>query len=202
MFVLALASRHQSSLSRAVADCGRFAALVGSVASCRHRLVRHNADEKGPAPKAITHQASRSAIWCRPELAEIGALDVSEVQRVLEIHEINWLCEVTEKASGGRRRHSSHSRSGNAARFDLAGGFEVFPGIPNPGADRDAIAMRSKRGICRKSMVLAKTPQRGRSASTLSATRPGWRVALAQATGSLYLDSLGQKRLLSSLARV
>ena len=83
MFVLALASRHQSSLSRAVADCGRFAALVGSVASCRHRLVRHNADEKGPAPKAIARQASRSAIWCRRELAEIGALDVGEAQRVL-----------------------------------------------------------------------------------------------------------------------
>ena len=61
MFVRALACRVQSFLSRAVADSGRVPVLGGSAASCRHRLLRHRADEKEPEPKAVSCQAFRSA---------------------------------------------------------------------------------------------------------------------------------------------
>jgi hypothetical protein len=46
--------------------------------------------------------------------------------------EIHWPDEMSEKAGGGRRRHSCRSRSGNAARFDLARGFDV-PRHPESG---------------------------------------------------------------------
>ena len=61
MFVLAVVSRAQSFLSRAVADSGRFPALDGSVATRRHRLVRYRADEHEPARKAVIRQAFPSA---------------------------------------------------------------------------------------------------------------------------------------------